>query len=240
MRAIDLASTLGWRTDGPSAPVPDDEYVRGWGLLAQVFETGDVLALRVFPEGTFGGFRAVWHRDPNGRWSMYVDSTRPETACPRYFEAATHHTGSSDIRVEWTGPATVRVEMDRPSLDWTFTASTTPALAAVNVALPIVTRHRRLMVRAGEVLARVLGMGPVPMTMTAPSGHLGTLVPVNMFFVDRARAVLDGHDLGRPVRSPNTPRIGAVHLPTRAVLATGMVEWRLPDEPPNGGRPKAS
>ena len=28
---------------------PDDEYVRGWGLMAQEFESGHVLALRAFP-----------------------------------------------------------------------------------------------------------------------------------------------------------------------------------------------
>ena len=228
MRSPDLAGILSRPGEGAVVPPPGDEYVSGWGLLAQVFETGHVLALRVFPEGTFGGFRAVWHRDPGGRWSMYVDSTRPETACPRYFGAAVHHTGSSDIRVHWTGPATVRVTMDRPSLDWEFTASTSPLLTAVNLALPVALRRPRMMARAGELVARALGMGRFPMTMAAPSGHLGTLMPAKMFVVDRARAVLEDQDLGQPVRSPHTPRIGDVQLPLRAELATGQVMWRQP------------
>ena len=231
-----LAATLGG-PGRPSAgsPWPDHEYVKGGGLLSQAFESGDVLALRVFPEGTFGGFRAVWHRDPAGRWSIHVDSPNTETACPRYFGAAAHHTGPSGIRVDWTGPASVRVTMDRPSLDWTFTASTTPVLDvfnAVNAALPPASWRVNSLVRARELLAWALGLGRFRMTMTAPSGHRGTLMPVTMYFVDSARAVLEGRDLGRPVRTSDLPRIGAVGLPARAVLATGQVVWRAPQPTP--------
>ncbi|MFL6081139.1 MAG: hypothetical protein ACJ714_14515 [Ornithinibacter sp.] len=232
MTTAHLASRLGRRGNSPAGSGwPDHEYVRGWGLLAQAFESGDVLALRVFPEGTFGGFCAVWHRDPAGRWSIHVDSANTETACLRYFGAAAHHTGPTGIRVDWTGPASVRVTMDRPSLDWTFTASTTPVLDvvnAVNSALPQASWRHHSLVRARELAAWALGLGRFRMTMTAPSGHYGTLMPAAMYFVDSARAVLEGRDLGRPVRSPDLPRIGAVELPARAVLATGQVVWRAP------------
>lgn len=239
MTSLDLASTLSRPPHRPAGPPwPDHEYVMGWGLLSQAFDSGHVLALRVFPAGTFGGFRAVWHRDPVGRWSIYVDSAEPETACPRYFGAATHHTGATDIGVEWTGPATVRVTMDRPSLDWTFTASTTPvldAVNAVNAAMPPASWRSRPIERSRELLARALGLGPFRMTTTTPSGHRMTLMPKSMYFVDSARAVLSGHDLGRPVRTPHLPRIGAVDLPARAVLATGEVVWRVQEEPGEGG-----
>jgi hypothetical protein len=230
----DLATTVARSRRCENVPHPAAEYVKGWGLMAQVFESGDVLALRVFPEGTFGGFRAVWHRDPRGRWSMYIDSVHPETACPRYFGAAIHHTGSADVRVVWTAPATARVTMARPALDWTFTASATPLLRVVNSTLPLAGRQPGLLERGGGVVARLLGLGRFPMTMTAPSGHLGTLLPTSMFVVDCAHAVLEGRDLGRPVRSPAQPRIGAVDLPARAVLATGEVVWRLPGGPHPG------
>ena len=73
--------------------------------------------------------------------------------------------------------------------------------------------------------------------MTAPSGHRGTLLPSSMFFVERARAQLEGHDLGRPVCSgQQSPRIGDVHLPAQLVLATGQVTWRPPVERPPGGQ----
>ncbi len=103
---------------------------------------------------------------------------------------------------------------------------------AVNAALPPASWRHRSLIRARELLARALGLGRIRMTMTAPSGHLGTLMPAAMYFVDTAGAVLEGHDLGRPVRTPALPRIGAVELPARAVLATGQVVWRAPAPTP--------
>jgi hypothetical protein len=35
-------------------------------VFALPFTSGHVLVLRVFPESSFGPYRAVWHRDPSG------------------------------------------------------------------------------------------------------------------------------------------------------------------------------
>jgi len=63
------------------APWPGHEYVKGWGVFGLPFDSGHVLALRVFPENDFGPYRTVWHRDPSGRWSIYVDGPRLDAAC---------------------------------------------------------------------------------------------------------------------------------------------------------------
>jgi hypothetical protein len=98
---LDLASTLG---DLPEkrgqAPWPEHEYVKGWGLFGLPFDSGHVLALRVFPQSDFGPYRRVWHRDPAGGWSIYVDGPRLDTACPRYYGAACAHTGLVSRRGE--------------------------------------------------------------------------------------------------------------------------------------------
>ena len=75
------------------APWPGHEYVKGWGVFGLPFDSGHVLALRVFPHNDFSPYRALWHRDPGGRWSIYVDGPRLDTACPRYFGPACHVTG---------------------------------------------------------------------------------------------------------------------------------------------------
>ena len=93
------------------APWPDHEYVRGWGVFAMPFDSGHVLALRVFPEGSFGPYRSVWHRDPAGRWSIYYDAARAEIACPRYFGPACTTVAPARISVTWTGPRTLNVEV---------------------------------------------------------------------------------------------------------------------------------
>ncbi|POX55363.1 hypothetical protein C3489_10700 [Streptomyces sp. Ru71] len=194
------------------------------------FDSGHVLALRVFPEGSFGPYRTVWHRTPDGRWSIHVDGPRLDTACPRYYGAACERTGFARIQLTWTGPASLRVTMDSPSLDWTLTARSTPVLAAMNAvssALPLASWRVRPLVRSRELMARALGLGRVQMTGVMPSGHVGTLMPEQMYYIADARAVLDDTDLGRPVRLKRNPRIGEVPLPARGILAVGQAAWQI-------------
>ena len=73
----DLAATLA---DLPerrgTAPWPDHEYVKGWGVMGLPLDSGHYLALRVFPENDFSPYKTLWHRDPDGRWSIHVDGAR--------------------------------------------------------------------------------------------------------------------------------------------------------------------
>jgi hypothetical protein len=230
---LDLASALG---DLPEkrglAPWPDHEYVKGWGVFGLPFDSGHVLALRVFPQSDFGPYRTVWHRDPAGDWSIYVDGPRLDTACPRYYGAACAHTGFSHIELAWTGQASLHVRVDRPLLDLTLTASDTPTLRLLNAVgahLPVWTWKPRAFVRTREWMAHRLGMGDLEMSGTMPSGHVGTLMPQRMFFVEEATATLEGADLGRPTLAKPNPMIGDVPLPARGVLAIGQAMWRILD-----------
>lgn len=115
---LDLASRLtGLPEIRGHAAWPDHEYVKGWGVFGLPFDSGHVLALRVFPENDFGPYKTVWHRDPEGRWSIFVDGDRLETACPRYYGSACAYTGFASIRLEWTGPAALRITVDEPALE---------------------------------------------------------------------------------------------------------------------------
>jgi hypothetical protein len=77
---LDLASRLRELQVPGGAPWPGHEYVRGWGVFGLPFDSGHVLALRVFPDNDFAPDRTLWHRDPAGRWSIHVDGPRIETA----------------------------------------------------------------------------------------------------------------------------------------------------------------
>lgn len=212
---------------------PDHEYVRGWGVFGLPFDTGHVLALRVFPDNDFSPYRTLWHRRPDGRWSIYVDGPRLETACPRYYGAACVHTAFARITVEWTAPASLRILMDEPQLEWTLTAHETPVLRLMNAVsslMPLWTWRPVSLLRAREVLAaRVLGMGDIRLSGTMPSGHVGTLMPERMYFIDAATATFDGEPLGRPAPMLPNPRIGDVTLPARGVLAIGQAMWQILD-----------
>ena len=111
------------------APWPGHEYVRGCGVFGLPFDSGHVLGLRVFPHNDVAPYRALWQRDPGGHWSIYVDGPRLDTACPRYFGDACHVTGFARIGLSLDGPATLRVTMDSPALEWTLTATSTRILA---------------------------------------------------------------------------------------------------------------
>ncbi|HTM86397.1 MAG TPA: hypothetical protein VL179_16130, partial [Mycobacterium sp.] len=78
-------------------------------------------------------------------------------------------------------------------------------------------------------LAHSLGAGNLKLSGTMPSGHVGTLMPQRMYFIEESTATLDGLDLGRPTRCHQNPSIGAVSLPARGILATGMGTWKILD-----------
>jgi hypothetical protein len=214
-------------------PWPGHEYVKGWGVFGLPFDSGHVLALRVFPENDFSPYRTLWHRDPQDRWSIYVDGRTADTACPRYYGAACNHVGHAQIQLTWTGPVSLRVTMDQPALEWTLTARQTPLLRAMNAIsprLPLSTWRSPRLVHAREVTARrALGLGDIKMSGTMPSGHEGILMPQRMYFIDDTAAVLDGVDLGRATHVNPNPHIGGVPLPARGVLAIGQGAWQIPD-----------
>lgn len=215
------------------APWAGHEYVRGWGVFGLPFDSGHALALRVFPQGTFGPYRTVWHRDPDGHWAIYADAPLPENACPRYYGPSCDHLGRARITLAWTGPRSLRVEMDEPALSWTLTARTTAALAALNAAsalMPLSTWRPPTLRRLRERVAAQLGMGQLQLAGRMPSGHEGVLMPQRMYFVDESTATLDGTDLGRPTRLDANPTIGGVPLPARGVLAQGQAMWLVRPE----------
>jgi hypothetical protein len=234
---LDLARRLGdLPTVRGQAPWEGYEYVKGWGVFGLPFDSGHVLALRVFPENDFAPYRTLWHQDPSGSWSIYVDGPRLDTACPRYYGAACAFTGFATIELAWIGPASLRVRAEPLSLEWTLTASETPTLRVLNAIgsrLPLWTWRFPSLLRAREQLAHRLGMGDLKLSGVMPSGHTGTLMPQRMYFVDEAAATLDGVDLGRPTRSNPNPMIGDVPLPGRGVLAIGQGMWTILDPAEN-------
>jgi hypothetical protein len=196
------------------------------------FDSGHVLALRVFPQNSFAPYRSVWHRTPEGEWTIWVDGPRLDTACPRYFGPACRTVGHARIDVEWTGPRTLHVTLDMPQLDWTLSVARSPLLGALNAIsarLPLASWRPPALLRARERMAAALGMGKLALDGSMPSGHSGLLMPERMHLIDGATASLDGLDLGQPIRTTDNPTIGSVALPARGVLAIGQAMWPIQD-----------
>jgi hypothetical protein len=231
---VDLASKLEHLPERRGEwPWPEHEYVRGWGVFGLPFDSGHVLALRVFPENDFGPYRTLWHRTPEGHWSIYVHGERLDTACPRYYGPACARTDYAKIDLRWTGKASLQISMDRPRLQWALVATETPALRILNALsphMPLWTWRVDLLVRMREQMAKqLLHMGDIRMAGTMPSGHTGILMPQRMYFIREASATLDGLDLGSPTAAASTPHIGEVSLPARGVLAIGQAAWKIRD-----------
>lgn len=229
--SANLASELVRLPSGAHpSPLSGFEHVRGYGVFAMPFSSGHVLALRVFPESDFGPYVSVWHRAPDGAWSIHVDGVAPLLGCPRYFGPATRQFGSARIHVDWTGPMEFVLEMDSPRLRWEVALKEPPVLKLLNPISARITERlwrRQPMPRLMEWMARaVLGMGSVSLAGAAPSGHLALLMPQRMLFVRAARAVLDGLDLGQPATHHPNPAIGGVRLPGRPTFAVGRAYFR--------------
>ncbi len=230
----DLAGELGaLPAKAGRSVVRGHEYVRGWGVFALPFDSGHVLALRVFPENDFAPFVSVWHRTPEGEWSIYVDGPRLDTACPRYFGDAAVRSRATEIDVRWTGPASLRVEMDDPRLVLELDATSTRrtrAMNAVGAALPDrLWRSPPFLALMARLAGPALDLGRIDLTGTAPNGQRSFLAPRRLYFVRSASATLDGVDLGNPERVAIPPRIGAMRLASRPVLAVGEAFFEMGD-----------
>jgi hypothetical protein len=230
---LDLASTLSRMPEvrGP-APWAGYEYVKGWAVFGLPFDSGHVLALRIMPESSIAPYRSLYHRDPLGNWALYVDGPKV-CACTKYYGAACNLTGHTRIQLEWTGPATLRVTLDQPPLNWTLTATSDRRLDlinAVSAVLPLSSWRSSPLLRARERLAKAMGLGELELSGTTPSGDVETLMPEQIYFIDESSASLEGVDLGRPVHLHENPRLGTLPLPARGILVRGQGMWQIRGE----------
>src|SRR4029077_20512192 len=102
-------------------------------------------------------YRAIWHRDPEGRWT--IQTTGPaELTCPRYFGSVTATAHAPDIDVSWRDERTLEVTLG-DDLRWWMELGATPAtrvMTGMGGALPEVGWNSNAILAA---------MGPTARTM---------------------------------------------------------------------------
>jgi hypothetical protein len=92
----------------PRMPNGSEERFAGYGVMGLPFRSGHILALRRFPASSIGpGYRSVWHRDPNGRWTSFQD-VAPVQACSRYFGPAVAEVAAATIDIAGSAPGSSR------------------------------------------------------------------------------------------------------------------------------------
>jgi hypothetical protein len=171
-------------------PAGSDERFAGYGVMGLPFRSGHVLGLRRFPASSIGpGYRSVWHRDPEGRWTFYQDQPA-ELACTRYFGSAVDEVLEGPIGLDWTGPRTLRVRAG--DLDWTVEIGSTPVTRLFNglgAALPDrAWRSAWVLALMSRVAGTALRAGRVRLTGLAPNGQRFVANPRIMWVVHRSYA----------------------------------------------------
>jgi len=211
-------------SERPRLPEGDGERFTGFGVLGLAFRGGDCLALRVMTRTSIGpGYRAVWHRAPDGAWHMFVTAD-PAHSCPRYFSAAASYEHVPEIGLQWLDPARLHVRI-ADVLDWEITLRATPAtrtMSALGSALPAAARRSDPLLGAmGPMTRPLLRTGRMRMVGAAPNRQRFQVVPTRIWRVAESRASVDGRDLGPIGALDRQSRLGDFWMPQRGLFYVG-------------------
>lgn len=218
----ELAAALERR---PQLPDGGWEGFVWYAVVGQSFARGDMLGLGRCPASSIGpAFTAVWHRDPDGRWTFLVDA-RPELACTRYFGHPSAHPAVDMISLTWTGPRHLVVAARHAGLVWSLEVATTaPTRIVSEVAgrLPEWWWRSGRALRVTEMVAgAALGLGRVRLRGHTPKGQRLRVHPRWLWRVVSARAAVHGRDLGAVRERGEQQRLGDFWIPARALFAVG-------------------
>lgn len=208
----------------PQLPDGTDERFAGYGVMGLPFSSGHYLALRHFPETSLGrGYRSVWHRDPDGRWTIHAD-VPPHLGCARHFGSALAGTELAPITLTWTDPHALTVTAG-DWLSWELRIQPSTATRVMNGMgrlLPDAAWRSDAVLRVmGRVAGPMLGLGRVRLQGTVPNGQHFRASPRLTWTVADSSASIMGQDIGGPGRLPNQDRLGDFWLPQRGIFMAG-------------------
>lgn len=209
----------------PVLPAGDDERFVGFGVMGLPFTSGHYLALRHFPVTSFSpGYRSVWHRDPQGRWTFYATTPGPQS-CARYFSSVTRNDAvQCEIDVAWVTPWSLAVVIPG-LLEWHIDIGTTVAtrlMSTVGERLPAgVWTNRAALSVLGRAAGALLRAGQVRLAGTAPNGQRFMIAPARVWAVAQSRAVLRGVDLGPVGPLRRQLRLAGFRPPQRGLFVVG-------------------
>ena len=204
----------------------------GYGLLSLPLESGDVFAFRHCAASSLGPpFNCVWHREPDGRWTLHVD-VAPARSCWPFLSPALAEVRVGEITLRWRGRHEVSVCACDCRLNLAVRIAATPLTRMLGAAATLVPPPLWRSPFALRALGRAAGLatqaGTLPLSGRAPAGHEYRLRPAAIWHVAAAAATLAGRDLGSVALPPDPPRLGELALPRRALLAALTEEYTTP------------
>ncbi|MBB3038062.1 hypothetical protein [Hoyosella altamirensis] len=226
-----------------TALVPGEgERVTGYGVMAAPFSSGHLLATRTFPVSSFGPpYSSVWHRDPEGNWTIYSD-VEPAASCARFFSAALVEASQADVRCSWVTDSSMQVSIPGV-LDWEFELMESPRttiMNAVGKGMPeAMWRNKGVLGAMGPVAGRFLGLGHIGLAGNVPNGQWFRANPRLMWFLRTIRGSIRGQELGYDTPLREQVKLGDFWLPSRGIFAVGNSLFE-PLDPNRHQRPERS
>ncbi|MEO7420836.1 MAG: hypothetical protein ABIU87_00385 [Ornithinibacter sp.] len=192
---------------------------------------GHYLALRDMLASSLGAaYRTIWHRDPQGRWTIFTN-TDPKLSCPRYFGSVATVERVDAIEVTWRDAWTLDVSMaDR--LSWRIILEATPAtrmMTSMGGATPQWFWDRDVVLNSfGPMAGGILRSGRIRLLGHTPNGPRFKAAPLQVWRVAGGDAALDGVDLGPrgPLLEPT--HLGDFWLPQRGLFFAGRARFTPP------------
>lgn len=215
------------------------ERFSGYGVMGMPFRSGHVLGLRRFPASSIGpGYRSVWHRDPDGRWTFYQDQPAA-LACTRYFGAEVDEVREGPIRIEWTGSDRFEVNAGDGELQWAVEVESTPVTRLFNAAGSLLPPRARRSPAVLGVMSRIAGpalrAGRIRLVGVTPNGQRFVANPLTMWVIGNGAATIAGTDLGAPGPAPEQARLRDFAIPQRGMFVIGRAFFTDPVGAPRNG-----
>jgi hypothetical protein len=218
----------------PRLPEGSDERFTGYGALGVPYSTGHYLALRRMAASSLGTpYRAVWHRDPRGRWTIFTTAD-PDVSCPRYFGSAGAAERVPAIEVAWRDDWTLDVTMGT-RLSWRLELEATPltrVMTSMGGATPQWARSSDVVLGSmGSMVSGVLRSGRIRLRGRTPNGPRFKAVPLQVWRVVGGHARWDGSDLGDLHPLAEQVHLEDFWLPQRGLFFAGEVRFAAPVAP---------
>jgi hypothetical protein len=205
-----------------------DERFTGYGAMGVPFSGGSYIALRDMVASSLGtAYRAIWHRDPQGRWTIFT-TVSPAISCPRYFGSAAAVEQVPAIEIIWSDDWTVDVTIGT-SLSWRLRLGSTPAtrvMTSISGVMPAWTWESNAVLGSmGPMAGAVLRSGRIRLRGLTPNGQSFKAAPVRVWRVTGGAAVVDGADLGAMGPLSSQARLGDFWLPQRGLFFAGQARF---------------
>ncbi len=204
----------------PALDAGPGDRLAGFGVMGIPFGAEDYLALRCWPESSFGpGYRSVWHHGANG-WTIHSDAP-PELSCARFVGAAAERTVTTPIDLTWEGEASLVVRTGS-GITWTMRfgdAARTDLLNAFAGVIPgWAWRTRALLAPMGLMVGPLIAGGRLRMVGTMPNGQHYRIAARRVWGVSETGAEVEGRPLAPAEPRRRQQRLGPLWLPRRGFL----------------------